>query len=216
MRRGIKRGLLGMALALAAGCQLAAQEVVDRIVARVENDVILLSEVRALGRYEMLTEGKSGSDAEILEQLINQWVVQTEAEASHFRHPSDADVQQGIERLANLFNSPAEYEEKKKQAGLSEAEIRTLVRVQLYLKSYLDSRFRPAVHVDSKAVEDFYENGVVARAKAHGVAPPTLDASRETIEEALVQRGIEEQAERWLKESRARLQVETLLEEETK
>src|SRR5208282_5893928 len=130
-------------------------------------------------------------------------------------HPSDADVQKRIERLADSLGSPAEYEEKKKQAGLSDAEIRSLVSKQLYLKRYLDSRFRPAVHVDSKAVEDFYENGVVPRAKAHGVAPPTLEDSRQAIEEALVQTGIEEQAERWLKESRARLQVERLLEEET-
>lgn len=216
MRPSIGRGLLGLALALAAGCQAAAQEVVDRMVARVENDVILLSEVHALSRYEILTEGKSESDAEILEQLINRWVVRTEAETSHFPHPSDAEGQRGMERLANSFSSPGEYEGRKKQSGLSDAEIRSLVMSQLYLSSYLESRFRPGVRVDSKAVEEFYENGVVQRAKARGVTPPTLDASRDAIEEALVQKGIDEQAERWLKESRARLQVERLLEEGAK
>lgn len=216
MLRGMQRGLLGMALAFALCSQLAAQEVVDRIVARVENDVILLSEVRALSRYQLLVEGKSESDAAVLDRLIDQWVVRTEAEASRFPHPTDTEIQNGMERLANSFASPTEFEARKKQAGLSEAEMRTLVTGQLFLRGYLDSRFRPAVQVDAKAIEDFYQNAVVPTAKARGTDPPTLDAARETIQEALVQRGIDEQAERWLKESRARLQVEKLLEEGAK
>ncbi len=43
-----------------------------------------------------------------------------------------------------------------------------------------------------------------------------LSASREYIQEALVQRGINEQAEVWLKESRARLHVEKFLKESGK
>ncbi len=216
MRRGIQSTLFPLALALAAGLPTAAQEVVDRIAARVENGVILLSEMRALGRYQLLVDGKSESDAVLLERLIDQWVVRTEAEASHFSHPADADIQKGMVHLADSFGSTEEYERRKKKAGLSEAEIRSLVAGQLYLSNYLDSRFRPAVRVDEKAVEEFYQNGVVPRAKERGVAPPTLEASREAIQEALVQRGINEQADRWLKESRARLRVEKLLDEGTK
>ena len=54
------------------------------------------------------------------------------------------------------------------------------------------------------------------RAKARNQAPPPLDASREYIQEALVQRGINEQEEVWLKESRARLHVEKFLKESGK
>jgi hypothetical protein len=87
---------------------------------------------------------------------------------------------------------------------------------QLYMSNYLESRFRPAVQIDSKAIEDFYQNAVVASAKARGQEPPTLEAARDLIEEALVQRGINEQADVWLKESRARLHIEKLLEEDRK
>src|SRR6202022_3181921 len=37
----------------------SAQELIDRIAARVENDIILLSDVRHLGRYQMLGVGKA-------------------------------------------------------------------------------------------------------------------------------------------------------------
>jgi hypothetical protein len=40
-----------------------------------------------------------------------------------------------------------------------------------------------------------------------------LDASRDYIQEALVQQGINQQADVWLKESRTRLHVEKFLKE---
>jgi hypothetical protein len=95
---------------------------------------------------------------------------------------------------------------------LSDAEVRGIVASQLYLSNYLDSRFRPAVQVDAKAIEGFYESAVVPKAKARGQEPPTLESSHDLIQEALVQRGIDEQAEKWLTESRVRLHIEKLLD----
>ena len=91
-----------------------------------------------------------------------------------------------------------------------------MVASQLYLSNYLDSRFRPAVQIDPKEIEDFYQTAIVPRAKARGQEPPTLDAARDTIQEALIQNGINQQAEQWLKESRLRLHVETFLDEVAK
>jgi hypothetical protein len=65
-------------------------------------------------------------------------------------------------------------------------------------------------------VEEFYLKEVVTRAKARGQEPPTLEGSRESIQEALLQKGINEQADQWLKESRARLRIEKVSEKEAK
>jgi len=207
--------LAGALLALAATC-VRSQELLDQIAARVESDVILLSEVRTLSRYQLLANGKSEGDAAILDRLIDQWIVRSEADTARFPHPTDVEIAHGVEHLQASFASPEEYEGRKKQSELSDREIRRMVAEQLYLSNYLDSRFRPAVQVDAKQVEDFYQQSVVPRAKAHNQAPPPLDASREYIQEALVQRGINDQAEVWLKESRARLHVEKFLKESGK
>ena len=191
----------------------AAQEVVDRIVARVENDVILLSDLRALARYQQLLDGQSESDEQILDRLIDQWIVRTEADASRAPHPSEGDIDRGLSRVESSFASEQEYEARRKRAGLSEPEVRAVVASQLYLSNYLDSRFRAAVHVDPKDIEGFYQTAVVSRAKARGQEPPTLDAAREAIQEALVQNGINQQAEEWLKESRLRLHIKKSLAE---
>jgi hypothetical protein len=208
--------VLGVALlALAATCA-RSQELLDQIAARVESDIILLSEVRTLSRYQMLVDGRAESDAAILDRLIDQWIVRNEADTARFPHPTDAEIARGVEHLEASFASPQEYQSRKRQSGLSDKEVQHVVGKQLYLSNYLDSRFRPAVQVDAKQVEDFYQQAVVPRAKARNQAPPPLDASRDYIQEALVQRGINEQEEVWLKETRVRLHVEKFLKESGK
>jgi hypothetical protein len=207
--------LLPLLTANAAGIP-AAQEIVDRIAARVENDIILLSDIRALSRYQQFLEGKSETDAQILNRLIDQWIVRTEANVSLFPHPSDAEIERSVERLRKSFRSTEEYEAREKQSGLSDSEVRAIAASQLYLSNYLDSRFRPSVQVDPKAIEDFYQNTVIPLAKKRGQEPPSLDAARDAIQEALVQSGIDEQAEKWLKESRARVHIEILLNGDSK
>jgi hypothetical protein len=216
MRRALILGCGAIFFALAAASFLKAQEVVDRIVARVENDVILLSEVRELEEYQQLVNGKSESESAILDRLIDQWIVRSEAVLSRFPEPKDTEMDREVSRVVKSFASVGEYEARKKQSGLNDGEVRKIVTEQLYLTSYLDSRFRPSVQIDEKAIVDFYQNAVVVRAKTRGQEPPTLDASRDIIQEALVQSDINEQADRWLKESRARLHVQKFLEEGAK
>ncbi|MGB2669983.1 MAG: hypothetical protein WA621_11305 [Candidatus Acidiferrum sp.] len=201
---------------LGTAALLAGQEVVDRIVARVDNDIILMSDVQELQRYQELVNGKSESESAILDRLIDQWVVRSEADLAQFPKPTEAEIDRGVSRDVKSFPSPEEYEARKKQSGLSDAEVRKMVASQLYLGNYLDSRFRPSAQVDEKAIEGFYNNAVVPTAKAHGQQPPTLDAAHDTIQEALVQNDINDQAARWLKESRERLHIQKFLEEGTK
>jgi parvulin-like peptidyl-prolyl isomerase len=206
--------LFGLSLAIAGG--MAAQEIVDRIVARVENDIILLSDIRALSRYQQFLDGKSETDAQILDRLIDQWIVRTEAGVSRFPQLSEADIDRDLERIQKSFASKEDFKARRKQSGLSVAEIREMVATQLYLSNYLDSRFRPGVQIDPKTIDDFYEKSVVPRAKARGQEPPPLDTARDFIQEALVQRGINDQADQWLIESKARLHIEKLLDEVAK
>jgi hypothetical protein len=207
--------LLSLLLTNGAGAS-TAEEIVDRIAARIENDIILLSDVRALSRYQQFLDGKSETDAQILDRLIDQWIVRTEASVSRFPQPSAADIDRSVERVQKSFPSIADYQARKKQIGLSEADVREMAASQLYLGNYLDSRFRPGVQIDPKTVEDFYQKSVVPLAKARGQEPPPLDTARDSIQEALVQRGINDQADQWLIESKSRLHIEKLLSEVAK
>jgi hypothetical protein len=191
----------------------AQQVTIDRIVARVDTDIILLSDVRALERYQQLVDGKSETDTQVLDRLIDQWVVRNEADTAQFPHPTPDSIDKGVERVQKSFTSPEEYEAKKKEVGLTDGDVRRMVASQLYLSNYLDSRFRPSVHVEQKDIQEFYEKAVIPRAQARGQEAPSLDAAKEVIRDALIQKGIDEQAERWLTESRSRIIVEKMPEQ---
>lgn len=216
MNRPLSTILGALVLALPAGPIIARQVTVNRIVARVENDIILQSDVRELQRYQELLDGKSESQDQALDRLIDQWIVRSEAELSQFPHPKDEDVDRGVQRVEKSFASTEEYKSREKQCGMTDAEVRKIVASQLYLSNYLDSRFRPSSQVSEAEIEDFYQKKIIPTAQARGQQPPTLDAARETIQEALIQGKITAQTDQWLKESRDRLQVEKYLGEGSK
>ncbi len=161
MRRGFILGICSLVLALAVSSFVRGQVVVDRIVARVENDIILLSDVSELKEYQELVNGKSESESAIVDRLIDQWIVRSEAELSRFPQPKEEEIDREVARVVKSFNSAEEYEARKKQSGLNDAEVRKIVTAQSYLDAYLDSRFRPSVQIDEKAVEDFYQSAVM-------------------------------------------------------
>ena len=201
---------------LTAGIPARAQDVVDRIVARVETDIILLSDLRELARYQVFADGKAEPDEQILDRLIDQWIVRSEAQVALFPEPKPEDVERSLARLKRSFSSPEEFEERKKQSGLSDEDILRILKFQLYLSNYLDTRFRPSIQIDDKAIEEFYKARVVPRAESRGQTPPSLEAARDFIQEALVQRAINKEADQWLKESRSRLHVQLFLQENSK
>ena len=208
--------LAAVAILLVLTPWLVAQQLLDRIVARVENDIILLSDVRELSRYQQFVDSKAESDKEILDRLIDQWIVRNEAKAALFPQPSEEDIDRSLRRLKRSFSSPEAFEERKKQSGLSDEDILHMLKSQLYLSNYLDTRFRPSIQIDEPAIEDYYKTRVVPRAESRGQTPPTIEAAHDFIQEALVQRAINVQADKWLKESRTRVRVDNLLGEDAK
>lgn len=211
-----QRTVIAVALALTLALLAAGQEVVDRIVARVDNDIILFSDIQDLARYQILIDGNAQSDSEILNHLIDQYVVRNEAKAAFFPEPSQQDIERSLERLKRSFASPEEFLEREKQAGLTDQDVLRILKSQLYLSNYLDSRFRASIQVNDADITDYYKTRVVPRAESRGQAPPTLEAATPYIKEVLVQRAINEQADRWLKESRNRLQIQYFPDESSK
>jgi hypothetical protein len=201
---------------LALSAYLRAQELIDGIAARVDTDIILMSDVRDLARYQNFLDEKTESDSVILDRLIDQWIVHNEARAALFPQPSEEDVQRSLNRLKRSFSSPEAFQEREKQVGITDEDVLRMLKSQLYLSNYLDSRFRASIQVDEKDVEEFYKTRVVPRAESRGRPAPTLEAARPFIQEALVQRAINVQADRWLKESRSRLRVEKFISENGK
>jgi hypothetical protein len=183
-------------------------ETVDRIVARIESDIILLSEVRELAAYQQLVDGHSQSQDELIAALVEQWVVHNEAQESRFPAPPAADIEAEFNRIQGSFPSAQEFRQRLSAAGLTPPGLRRIVEQQFYLERYLDYKFRPAVQIDDDAIAKYYQSDLLPALTARGQTPPALDDVRERIRELLVQRGINERANAWFEETKSRLQIE--------
>jgi hypothetical protein len=203
----MRRACSILLILLAAGC-LCAAETVDRIVARVEGDIILLSEVRELAAYQQLVDGRSQPQDELIGALIEQWVVHSEAEESRYPSPPAADIDAEMSRIQGTFPNPQAYRDRLAAAGLTPQGLRRIVEQQFYLERYLDYKFRPAVQIGDEAIAKYYQDELTPTLRARGQMPPPLDDVRESIREVLVQRGINERANGWFEETKSRLQVE--------
>jgi hypothetical protein len=91
--------------AVLAAAPAKPQQVVDRVAARIEDDIILESEVRELGQYQSLIEGREEATPQRLDRLIDQWIVRSEAQAALFPQPADADVEAEIARQRSSLPS---------------------------------------------------------------------------------------------------------------
>ena len=180
---------------------------IDRIVAHIEDDIILLSEVRGLAAYQRLVDGQSQSQDQLMNALIDQWVVRKEAEQARFPEPTAADIDAEAMRIQGASAADA-FRQKLDTAGLTLPELRRIIGQQIYLERYLDYKFRPAVQVDEEAIAKYYEMDLSPALRAQGHVPPPLDEVRERIREVLVQRGIGERANTWFDETKSRLAIE--------
>jgi hypothetical protein len=184
---------------------------VDGVAARIEDDVLLESEVRELGAFQQLVDGSPKPRTDRIRELADQWIVRGEIEAAKYPRPSAEDVDRAYAQLVAQFSSPEEFAKRCAEAGLSEAAVRRMLEQQLQLSRFLDYRFRAAAQIDAKQVETYYQDEFLPQLKARNQSVPPLADVEETIREVLVQRAINDRAAQWLDDTRSRLKIDIVL-----
>jgi hypothetical protein len=183
---------------------------IDGVAARIEDDIITESEVRELGAFQQLVDGKPETRDQILRELADQWLIRTEAIATQYAQPSAADIDRAYAEFAKQYPSAEIFQQKCAAAGLSEAAVRRLIQQQLYLARFIDYRFRPAAQVSDQQVADYYRDTFVPQLQARHAEIPPLDDVEDTIREVLIQRAISDRETKWLDETRGRLKIDVM------
>jgi hypothetical protein len=162
-------------------------EIVERIVAVVDERPLLLSDVRTQRAVSGLAE-EAALEAAIDERLMH-------AEAARIPQ-AEVPAEEEDRALALLLET--------RPALRSEAEpaLRRLLRRQLAILKYVEFRFRPQVRVRDEEVRRAWEEG-----QAGDPAGPALEDEQEAIRARLERRALDERVEAWVKELRARADV---------
>jgi hypothetical protein len=193
---------------LAGSTPQQATRVVDRIAARIEGDIILQSQVRELGAFQELVEGHTESDDKLLDELIDQWVVETEATASHFPQPAKSEADRELGRIQQTFGGPEKYAARLAELGLSAPQARETLTRQIYVERYVDYKFRPSVRIEPADIGAYYRNELLPELAKNNQPAPSQASVEEKIRELLIQRGISDMTTKWLDDTKSRLKIE--------
>jgi parvulin-like peptidyl-prolyl isomerase len=195
--------------------------VLDRLVAVVNGDVILESDVDEERRFEELQPYRTVAEstrAKIIERLVDRALILQQAELQ----PEDAVTEQDLDaQLATLRKDiPAckqyhcETDEGWKKFlgdhGFTEGEFRARWRQRMQLLKFIEVRFRNGVRIKDDEIQSYYEKTMLPEYAKRNVTPPPLETIKKRIEEVLLQQQVSALLEDWLKSLRVQGSVRIL------
>lgn len=204
--------LVAAALVLVSTC--VAQQVVDRIVATVNGQPVLLSDWEVEMRFEAMLDRKplpvTDDDARAaLDRLIDQELLRQQFKTYRLAEPSAPDVEQHVSDLRNQFGitADAQFEALLAKFGLSRNEFRERVENQAAMLMFIDVRLRPSVHIDRRSIESYYYGTLVPEVRSKGQKPPPLAEVSPQIIEILSQQQVDVLTSDWLKDLRQQSKI---------
>jgi hypothetical protein len=203
----------------------AAQEIVDRTVATVDDNVgrpelITYSDLLwqlALQPNASLDPPSSEDLNRALQLLINQRLFALEAERLPRAEPTDAEIDAKIKDVLADFTSTAEFERRLRRVGFTSVRDDNFVRMmaqRVKIEKYLDFRFRSFVVITPEAEATYYREVFVPdfRRRFPGVILPTLEEKRADINQILTEEKIAQDIETFLDDAKRRAAVVILSE----
>lgn len=193
-------------------CLSGRAEVIDRIVATVNGHIILLSDWEDSLRFEAFSKGlpldrmTEEERKSALDRLIDQELLREQMRAADIQPASAEEVTQRVEEIRKQFPE-AETEWGWRAVldryRLSEESLKSRVATELDLMRMVDARLRPAVTVDSKSIESYYNQELLPQLRQSGAQKVPLAEVTPKIKELLTQKKISQLLITWLKDLRA-------------
>lgn len=199
------------------GPALADHTLVDRVVALVDEEAILLSDVERVIDLRLVAarpgESREELQQRVLDGLVDQRLRFQAADRFGFIDVSVDRIEEEVKKIAAGFDSRQELEARLRRAGLTEAELRQLVARQLMVLNFVDQRLGARVFVSLDDIRAYYDDELTPRMEQQGKTPPPLEEVREEIRGVLKERRLNEEIERWTEELRREADVQLFLDQ---
>ena len=179
--------VLGVSVALAQA-PTGGAEVVDRILAVVDERPLLLSTVRTLESVRRLDRGAA------LEGAIDERLMFQEASRLPQAHVTEEEE---LQALASLRGRRPELEET-----IPESLLRRLLRRQLAILKYVEFRFRPQIRISEDALREAWNDDY--RGQPEG---PAFEEASPALRERLERQELDRRIENWVSDLRERAEV---------
>ncbi|MEO6910718.1 MAG: peptidylprolyl isomerase [Edaphobacter sp.] len=227
-------GALLAAAALAQGATLLAQQPVapsalpgagqgttlDRIVAVVNGDLILESDIDEEQRFESIqpyrtANGDSSSRERTVRRLIDRTLILQQAEMEPETAISDKELDAQLMTVRKDIPACKQYhcetdagwQKYVNDHGFTVAEFRERWRQRMELLRFIEVRFRNGIRIPDDDIKAYYEKTMLPEYAKRGVAPPKLETISPRIEEVLLQQQVGNLLRDWLTSLRAQGRV---------
>jgi hypothetical protein len=193
-------------------CLLLSAEIIDRIVVTVGNQVITQSQVDEEIRVTaFLNRDKLDLSAdakkEAASRLIEQALIKREMDLSRYPLPELSDASESLKTLKAMYPSEAQFQDALESYGITSDDLTHRLWWQLTLLRFIDYRFRPGIQIPTSDVQAYYRQQV-SQWEQKGTKPiPTLEESRDQIEEILTQKRIDKALDQWIKDTRSQVTI---------
>jgi peptidyl-prolyl cis-trans isomerase SurA len=187
-------------------------EIIDRIVITVGNQVITQSQVDDEIRVTaFLNREKADLSVEARKQaagrLIEQALIKREMDLSHYPLPEPSDAGESLQSLKAMYASETDFQNALQAAGITADDLARRLWWQLTLLRFIDYRFRPGIQVPTSDVQAYYRQQV-SEWEQKGTKPiPSLEESRDQIEEILTQKRVDQALEQWIQDTRKQVAI---------
>lgn len=211
-------------LACAAQADRAQTTVVlDRVVAVVNRQAILSSDIDEEIRLSVLDPSRSGTAVytrqQALDRLISRTLIQQQLRHDDMdtAEPTADEVKARVSEIRRVLpecvhrNCASDEEWKTFLAahGLTQEKVSEYFRNRLEILTFIEQRFRSGIHIPPQDVENYYRNTLLPQYKP-GEAVPTFENVAPRIEEILLQQQVTSMFDEWLTNLHSQGDVEIL------
>lgn len=205
-----------MAMYLAFGLTMArAGEVIDRIVAVVNNTPVLLSDWDEAWRCEALLAGRAPESYsateqhEIFDRLVDQELLRQQMHGYLLPAVAEEDLQSRLQEVRTQLTGgkDGQWATLLRRAGVTEEEAAYHVRRQIEIERFVDVRFRAGIRIEDRAITRYYNDVFRPQLYRAGGKEVPLDEVSGKIREILTQERMEEQLAAWIQTLREETEI---------
>jgi len=211
-----------IALALLAATPVAgdepASDLVDRVVAVVDEEPILLSDLERAQALGTVTRREGESDAALRRRTLDELVAWRlrlhEVARFGIEEAPLTEVDRQIERIRIRYPEAGAWQAELDRLGLDEAQVRQILARQLAVLDFVEQRLGPRVFVGVDEIQSYYDGTLVPELRERGDPVPPVEEVREAIRVVLREAKLNEEVESWTRRLRLEADVVDLLDQE--
>lgn len=210
----MKSGWAGQQATTVDGTGAAQGVALDRVVAVVNGDVILESDVDEERRFEEIQPyGRTDKfdRQRAIDRLVDRALILQQAALAPEDAVPDRDLDAQLVTLRKDIPACKQYHCETdagwktyiESHGFAVKDFREQWRKRMELLKFIEIRFRGGIQISNAEIESYYEQNMLPEYAKRNMAPPKLDTLSNRIEEVLLQRQVGALLEDWLKSLRA-------------